>query len=290
MTVCNLSVDGLPLERVHSWVNEKHRYLRHYVGITAGTRKKYIPPPAERGGAAYVDLYCGPGRSVIDETGIEVDGSPIVAAKEATRSGVPFSAYHLSDLDPINSSSAVTRLRDYLRSVNDPTPVFEYAGPALEIVQSVIEQLKAGGLHLFFMDPYAMQPMPFALMTLIAALQRPDLLVHFSVSDFQRNLPNALRDQGGTHDRIFEAFAPGWRSVVDSNTGNGAKQRSQFMEHWTGLIQTLGFESVQPSTEFRLITGDNNQRLYWLVLLSKHGLARNFWAKINPNPQGELFA
>lgn len=281
--------DGMRVEPVHSWVADKHRFLRHYVGIAASTRRKFLPPPDSNAGAAYIDLYCGPGRCLITETGEEVAGSPLAAAAEAFARGAPFSEFHLADMDPLNVETAAARLRRYLESQDCSSPVFQYAGAAADVATELLSRLTPNGLHLFFMDPYAMDPLPFHLIRQIASLHRPDLLVHFSTFDFQRNLPKAIRDADGVHGRSFERFAPGWRSSVDLLTTDPARQRSQYIEHWLRLLGGIGFKNIEPSVDFQLITGDNNQRLYWLVLMSKSPLARDFWKRISRRAQGELF-
>ena len=47
---------------------------------------------------------------------------------------------------------------------------------------------------------------------------------------------------------------------------------------------------VWPSIEMKLITGEKNQRLYWLLLAAKHDLAHSFWeVAANAQGQGKLF-
>jgi hypothetical protein len=48
-------------------------------------------PPTGTGGAAYIDLFSGPGRSQIEGTDRFIDGSPLVAYTAAQRSGTRFS-------------------------------------------------------------------------------------------------------------------------------------------------------------------------------------------------------
>ena len=65
-----LDADGLPASEVGAWTEEKHERLRKYIDSSHGARRKYS-------NRAYLDLYCGPGRSWIRETGAFVDGSPL---------------------------------------------------------------------------------------------------------------------------------------------------------------------------------------------------------------------
>src|ERR1700693_3897503 len=74
---CALASDGLPARPTGPWVHEKKFYLERYLSIfTRGVSRKWD------GKLCYVDLFSGPGRSIIRTTGEEVDGSPLVALKE----------------------------------------------------------------------------------------------------------------------------------------------------------------------------------------------------------------
>ena len=95
--------DNLPVSEVGEWTLEKHERLRRYVDITRGVRKKWLTPMrlgVLAPGATYIDLFCGPGRSQIRDTGRVIDGSPVVAASAAAEGGAPFSKILLADLDP----------------------------------------------------------------------------------------------------------------------------------------------------------------------------------------------
>ena len=106
--------DGLVIaEDVGEWSLEKHERLRKYVDITRETRRKYADGarfPEYHGGATYIDLFCGPGRARIRESGHIVDGSPLVAFKSAVAGGVPFSEIHLADLSQEFNDAAVQRI------------------------------------------------------------------------------------------------------------------------------------------------------------------------------------
>jgi hypothetical protein len=110
--------DGLRREVVHAWsVEEKHARLRRYVDICRAVRRKF-----RRYGrpAGYVDLYCGPGRARVEETGQVVDGSAVVAATEAQRHD-PFSEVWVADADPVNLGACRARpmRSEWARSIRE---------------------------------------------------------------------------------------------------------------------------------------------------------------------------
>src|ERR1700676_5230113 len=89
--------DGLPAEEVGSWAKEKHNYVRRYVDISRAARKKFLGPG--KAGATFIDLFSGPGRARIRETGEWIDGSAVAAWKIAQSSGSGFSEMLVSDID-----------------------------------------------------------------------------------------------------------------------------------------------------------------------------------------------
>ncbi len=108
------------------------------------------------------------------------------------------------------------------------------------------------------------------------------MLVHVSVQDLQRNLRRNIEREDSALDR----FAPGWRQHVDVGARDDVI-RAAIFDHWVGLIRGL---DMQPSQGIELVSGEGNQRLYWLVLVARHKRAGELWDKIrNISRQGRLF-
>ena len=72
--------DGLIVDIVGAWAAEKHERLRKYIDAAHGARAKYLRPRGS-GGAAYVELFSGPGRSFVDDDKAFIDGSPLVPTR-----------------------------------------------------------------------------------------------------------------------------------------------------------------------------------------------------------------
>ncbi len=108
-----LDDDGLPLDDVGPWAKEKHERLRKYIDISRATRRKYVEDKGDgayKGGATYIDLFCGSGRAIIRDTDEKIDGSPLVAFKSARDGGAPFSEIYLADISEENCRAAEKRL------------------------------------------------------------------------------------------------------------------------------------------------------------------------------------
>lgn len=266
--------DGLPAEDVGAWAKEKHEYLCRYIDISRAVRSGWLGPG--KAGATYIDLYCGPGRCKVRETGEWIDGGVVAAWKKCLDGGAPFTQLYIGDLDDERREAAVTRLRKL------GAPVIEVTGAANQAVQQVVPQLNPYGLHFAYLDPFNLEALNFKIIETLSTLKRIDILVHVNQMDLQRNVvANALSEESA-----FDIFAPGWRNKIDIARGH-QEVRRQVFEYWRDLVASLG---IGPSTKMKLIRGNNKQPLYWLLLAAKHELAHKFWETAsNPSGQRDLF-
>ena len=267
-------IDGLPASIVGPWVAEKHERLRKYIDAYRGARAKFLPPRGE-GGAAYIDLYSGAGRSQIEGTSDFVDGSPLVAFNAARLSRTGFSDLHFNDVDQEN----IDALRRRIARLGGAGHY--YSEPAETAVDRIIYALNPTGLHFAFLDPYNLENLPFSIIKRLAKLPRMDMLIHVSIFDLQRNLRRYLDQDSGTLD----AFMPGWRDRVDIRRKD-EDVRKDLLHYWLGLIRSLG---TSPAEGIELVSATRGQRLYWLVFVSAHELGRKLWDDIrNIHVQGRL--
>jgi three-Cys-motif partner protein len=251
------------------WASEKHARVKAYIEIASATRAKYVPPPSWRGGASYIELFSGPGRSLVRDTKQIIDGSPLVAFK-AAQASVPFTEMHLNDLDSTKSAAVDTRIRAL-----GGAPIC-YNDSADVAIDKIVAAVNPSGLHFAFLDPYNLEGMSFEIIKKLSKL-KVDMLIHVSVHDLQRNL-DSYRKAGG----VFDSFAPGWSSQVDPSQAMNSF-RAALMKYWMSEIQKLG---TMPAKGVELVVGSKGQRLYWLVFVSGHGLAQKFWDAIrNPMKQ-----
>ncbi|MCA6099181.1 three-Cys-motif partner protein TcmP [Bradyrhizobium australafricanum] len=257
--------DGLVVSEVGEWASEKHARVQRYIEIASKARALYVPPPNWRGGASYIELFSGPGRSLIRDTSRIIDGSPLVAHSAALTSDVPFTAMHLNDSDPAMTAAVDQRLRAL--GVIPAT----YSEPAEIAVDRIIAAINPAGLHFAFLDPFNLDGLSFEIIKKLARLQRVDMLIHVSVQDLQRNLDDYSRPGD-----VFDRFAPGWYDHVDTKQSINSF-RAALMEYWLGEIRKLG---TMPAKGVELIVGSKRQRLYWLVFVSAHSLAQKLWDAI----------
>lgn len=264
--------DGLEVDPVGPWAQDKHGLLRLYLTVSRGARKKYLPPEHD-GGASYIDLYSGYGRSLITSRSQFIDGSPLVAYKTARDGGARFSEIHLADLEERKSRTACHRIAVLGGSARS------YVGEADITADQVIKAINPYGLHFAFLDPYNLQSLPFSVIAKLAGLQRMDILIHVSVQDLQRNLERYIADGDNRLDR----FMPDWRGAVSIKQSHN-KIRADLFDYWLSKIQGLG---LSPAKEVPLIEGEKGQRLYWLVFISRSDFANKLWDDISGSPSGQ---
>jgi three-Cys-motif partner protein len=261
--------DGLVVSEVGDWAEDKHARVARYIELASVARKDYVPPPSWRGGASYIELFSGPGRSLIRERARIIDGSPLVAFKAAQGSGVPFTEMHLNDDEPDLSAALTQRMRSLGANA------ICYSVPAHVAVNRMVAALNPGGLHFAFLDPFNIEALSFDLIEKLARLKRIDMLIHVSVQDLQRNL-DKYSVQGG----VLDVFAPGWRNKVNPNQAI-RPFRASLLAYWLDEIRKLG---KMPARGVELMLGSKRQRLYWLIFVSGHALAQRFWEAIR-DPQ-----
>lgn len=265
--------DGLPADEVGPQAKEKHAYLKRYLDISRGVRKKFSEG---KGGAVYFDLFCGAGRSRIKNTNEWIDGGAVSAWKASVEGGAPFTDVYISDIDEIKLNACEERLRRLGAPVH---PIHESAVDAAKIMASAVSGY---ALHFAFLDPYSLGALDCRIISALSSLKRIDLLIHLSTMDLNRNLAANI----AAEESAFDTFAPGWREKVHT-TGSQLEVRMRVIEYWREKVASLG---VWPSVNQRLIRGERNQPLYWLLLAASHELPHKFWSiAANPEGQGSLF-
>jgi three-Cys-motif partner protein len=256
--------DGFPREIVGAWASEKYARLAKYVDISRGARSGWVGKG--KAGASFIDLFSGPGRARVKDSGEVLHGSPLVAWLEAARTNTAFTQIHVADADERLVSATEGRLRRL------GAPVHAEVGPAEFTVDRVLPKLNKFGLHFAFLDPYNLGALPFEVIKKLARLQRIDILIHVSVQDLNRNLLRYVSRPKSPLD----SFAPGWREHVDANRSID-HMRGKIFEYWRSLLKTIGMSTAEAA---ELVVGSKKQPLYWLAFAARHKLALEFWEKI----------
>jgi three-Cys-motif partner protein len=270
--------DGLKAEEVGEWVEDKLFDVRTYVEVTSPTRRKYLPP--RPGGATYTELFCGPGRSRIRDTGRFVEGTAVAAWNCSVANDTPFTGVYIADKDEERRELCAERLR----RLN--APVHEIKGDALTAARELGSRLPQYGLHFAFLDPYNLGALDADIISSLGSLKRMDILVHLSAMDLFRNIESQTADGP---ENEWDAFAPGWSAQVPRDLPQ-AERRDRLLAYWIWYVKCRdGFDTA---SDMHPVYNSVNRLLYWLTLLHRHPLPARFWRivlKSRPQRTGELF-
>jgi len=254
--------DGLPVQCVGLWTNDKHHYLRQYIEAARAVRAKFLPGANRRGipgGAAFIDLFAGPGRARIYSNGVIIDGSPLIAlAQEAA----PFSRVILCDMDEENVSALRARTVKYGQRVQ------VVPGDCNEKIDEIIASVPPYGLNLALIDPFNLDSLSFETLAKLAQVRRMDLIVHFPTMDAKRNHAQGAVEKLGraTGSTSIDALI---RKPKDTAKAILALRAN--LEH----LGYTGYESRSPP-----IRNTRNGVLYHLVYFSKAGKGDAIWNSI----------
>jgi three-Cys-motif partner protein len=176
----------LSVQCVGPQAKDKHDYVRRYIDATWGARRKFFGL-----GAAYIDLFAGPGRARIRTNGAIIDGTPLIALRHDQ---APFSRVLLCDVDPEN----VAALRERTKTFEDRVRIIE--GDCNERIDEIMKLIPPGGLNFAFIDPFNLNAIEKPTLLALASVKKMDLLIHFSTMDFKRNV------RMGSPERAARAF------------------------------------------------------------------------------------
>jgi three-Cys-motif partner protein len=267
----------LGVMEVGQWSIEKHELLRRYVYASSGARKSKRPNGTSKWQhKTFIDLFCGPGRVRVTEQSRSSDGGAVAAWRESLRTKSSFTSIFIGDVSKEAVSSCETRLATLGASVNG------FVGTAETTVDAIVPLLPAYGLHLVYLDPFNMGHLPFSIIEKFGKLQHVDIVLHFSVSDLQRNVElDFLADESR-----FDAFAPGWKEHVRVDKISKREAREEFTSYWLGLVNAIGFTY---SKQQPLFSNSKNGPLYQMILLSKHPLPEKLWNDVAKPRTADLF-
>lgn len=252
---------------VGAWGQEKHDLLAKYV---VGTRRMRDDWPRR----TYVELFCGPGRVYYEHAG-PCDGSALRAWRASQRGG-EFTEFYVNDFDSESAELCHARLeRAGAPRVEHFTEAADVAGP------KILERLKGPGLHTVLLDPFSIAVLPFSLVKPFASHRKVDLIVNFNLQDLTRTLHLNM----GGKSSALDAFAPGWREVIERGDSRRVI-RGKVIQHWLKLLKACGIKDAEQKP---LVT-DSRKGIakYHLVYASHHPSPLKVWDDVAKGPTRSL--
>jgi three-Cys-motif partner protein len=274
--------DGLPLQCVGPWVENKYFFLERYVDATRGARKKYT----DRGNSVFIDMFAGPGRCVVQGEKREIEGGCL---RVLNYGGTPFSEHHFMDIDETNINALKMRLKGFS---NCQFEVGDANVLAADLRKTLLT--KAYRYHFAYMDPFGPVGLKWSTIEALAELPHVDLLIHFPIGAIKRNVKQWLPLEKMT---ILDEFlgTRKWRNRHTELSGRGGP--TVFLNILKEQLLSIGFPEEGVAMEnvpMKAITIRNTVEvpLYLLVLASKREIAQRIWNDITrkmPDGQQTLF-
>ncbi len=266
---------GVVVQCIGKWSEDKHRYLERYLAATGNVRSKFVPPRGP-GGAAFVDLFAGPGRGRVRPTGQLVDGSPLIALNQR----VPFSRLIFCDVLPQNV--AALKVRSGSRARVAAVSVIE--GDSNEEIGAVLRMVPPDGLNVALLDPYRLADLRFDTIGRLATLKRMDLIIFFPVGEIRRWGSDKPDTYGPA---LRRAVGPASEADVLACVKDPLAAIRLLQRNLESRYDYVAENSFTAS-----IRNDSNTVLYHLVFASKHAKGQEIWAGVtrrSPAGQKRLF-
>ena len=255
--------DGLPALSVSEHVKEKEFAIAHMIGIfNNGMQNKWSR-------RYYVELFSGPGRCVIKESGEEVDGSPILAAKSKAK----FTNYFLADISPDHLKTLEQRIAGL--GLRDRASLLYYPGDADTIVGKLTADLPEARttLGLGVCDPWGWD-FSFETLANLTEGRRLDLIINFPTVFIKRNwrreLPQLDRFMNGKDYR--QAF-----ESAMTREDPGITPTRVLLDAYEKELKSIDYKYVRDQVGVKNSTG---LPLYHLIFASKHERGSEFWDKV----------
>lgn len=285
--------DGLPMRPAGPWVAEKLDYLERYIDIFETSM--HGKPWRKR---HYIDLFAGPGKCRVSETGAVHLGSPLLALTTPH----PFTDYSFVDMDRDNISALQQRCS--ISPLHDRVQCL--VGDSNTIVQEIVDRIRRAdeqsvpgqwsSLNLAFLDPEGLE-LRWETVETLAQARRMDLIIHYPQGGLNRNMGKALNEEKPTAVDLFFGGAE-WRGIYgewqSKQTRSGIHRL--LMDHYKEKLRDLGyadaFRDDEVGDEPLMRNAKRKAPLYRLLFASKHRLGHEFWHKVtrrNVHGQARLF-
>lgn len=281
-----LGEDGLPVQCVGTWVEDKYFFLENYLNASCEARRKF----ADRNNAVFIDLFAGSGKCIIKGEKREVFNGGLRALQ---RNEAPFNELFFFDINEANTEALLKR-------VNNRAGCHIMCGDSNVLVSDLVKALlqKYYRYHLAFIDPFGPDNLKFNTLKELARLERMDMLIHFPIGAIKRNLPIWKKKTNTILDEFLGTDS--WRNKIKELPNQVFKV---LIDVFKEQLKTIGY----PEKGLKLVSSDKDiylglptvsvkntkdVELYVLILASKHSLAQEIWTsiiKMDPKGQKSFF-
>jgi three-Cys-motif partner protein len=261
MTTHPIASDGLPARASQPYAQEKLRLAGHYQRIFAVGMKRWPQ-------LIYLDLLAGSGRCVIEETGEEFPGSPVLSLE------APFTRRVFVEADPLLAAA----LRQRVPSTCLVLTADCNAPATITALRSHVPA--RGALGLAFIDNLGLD-VTMATLRELTADRKIDLMIVFQLQALTRNISEVLA--GRQPRQWVDAFFGDdlWEQRAQSARAENASDgeiAEALLQAYKDRLKAIGYGWVGEAR--RPMTNSRNAPQYRVILASKDALALTFFEKI----------
>lgn len=247
--------DGKLSIKVGPWAKDKLHYINGYCYIfNMGMKYRWVV-------RTYIDLFAGPGKCIIEETGEEISGSPLVALSCKK----PFTHYFFNDVNPKFIESLMSRVKS-----PDLTNVEYFHKDCNSVIDDLLQKLPANSLDFCFIDPLNWE-IKFDSIRKLTEKRRMDLAITFHIGNIKRVAAKPPRE-------LIDFFPdPSWQSEYIKAREMRKSTWRTLLDAYENGLRGLGYKEIK---DYILEKNKNNVPLYHLIFASKHPRGSDFWVKV----------
>jgi three-Cys-motif partner protein len=261
------TTDGLPMRAVKSHSAQKARMVSRDLGtVGRAMNRKWFE-------VHYLELFCGPGYLLDEDSSDEVPGSPLQALTIAR----PFDRYVFSDYSEVCVEALRTRIGALRAQMHGGLPPAEVlAGDANdpEHLERVCSLINPRALVIAYLDP-SKPNLHFSTVRFLAERFRfLDVIINLPFSGIHRSL-----SAGGVEAPRLMLNHPNPGELVHPEEGRTAQN---IRGHYDAQLRGLGLVHIARRCVKTTVT---NSPLYDVVLASRKDTAVKLFEKANPLPK-----
>jgi len=237
------------------WAKEKLYYIKRFCDIfNTGMKNRWTV-------RTYIELFAGPGICIVERTGEEIMGSPLVALNSST----PFTHYFFNDINANSIEALKTRAEKFELSEKE-----YFTNDCNLVIDKLLPQLPRNSLDFCFIDPFNWE-IEFESIRRLTENRRMDLAITFHVGNMKRVAENPPAEL--LHFFPDKTWISEYQNAREKRKSTG---RALLDAYERGLSQ-LGYLAIK---DYVLEVNSNNVPLYHMVFASKSTRGTDFWDKI----------
>lgn len=264
--------DGLLMRKAGKWTAEKLHYLNRYLDIfiTSMHDKPWR-------GINFIDLFSGPGKSKVCDTGYILIGSPLLSIQLHHT----FNHYYFVD----KNEKAINALKARCETSSRANRIQFFVGDSNQLVGEIVQEIKDfdrkkiqdqwTSLNLAFLDPEGFE-LQWKSVAMLGNVKRMDLIIYYPQMGLTREMPKDINYSPPTKiDNFFGNTQ--WRDIYRRyKTGQITNVHRALMDLYERQLTTLGYVDIRED-ELLMRSSKRKAPLYRLIFASKNELAEKFW-------------